>query len=139
MTSLQPCRYARTGVPPRVHHVLAVMVLRVIQQCLESRLREAPSAGIQRLFLRPHDILGVWVHVEVFLQLRPREGVELLDACDGSVFVFLVGTVLVQSGVDLTGAEDDAFDVFGLVDFLAVLGVGNDPLEMRVAGEIFDR
>lgn len=66
-----------------------IMIDRLVQQRLDSRLREAPRARVQRLFLAPHDVLGVRVHVEIFFELGPRERVELLDAGDGCGADFL--------------------------------------------------
>ena len=119
--------------------MLPIMMLRLIQQGLDAGLGETPGAGIERLFLAPDDVLGVGVHVEVLPELGPGEGVELLDAGDGRVFVFLVGAVLVQGDVDLAGAEDDALDFFRGGDGLVVFGVGDDPLEVGFAGEVVDR
>lgn len=50
-------------VTASVHDVLAVMVLRLVQQSLNARLGEAPGTSIQGLLLGPDDSLGVGVHV----------------------------------------------------------------------------
>lgn len=137
MAGLQARRDGRAGIAARKQHVLVVVVLRLVEQRLDARLREAPRARVQRLLLRPHDVLGVRVRVQVLLQLLPGEGVQLLDARDGCVFDALVGPVLVQRGVDLARADYDAGDVLGGVDFAGgVGGVRDDPLEVRVAGEV---
>ena len=94
MCPLQPGRHASTWVPARIHYMPAVMIFRLIQQGLNPRLRKAPRARIQRLFLRPDDRLGVGVMVQVFPQLGPGEGIELLDAGDGDGVEFLVRAVL---------------------------------------------
>lgn len=138
MTALQPRRYAGTRIPPRIKHMPAIMMFRLIQQGLNPRLGKAPPTRIKRFLLAPDDILGIGVHVQVFFELGPGEGVQLLDAGDGDVFVFFGGTVFVQGDVDLAGAEDDTVDVFGLFDSFAVFGVRDDPLEVRVASEVFD-
>lgn len=70
--------------------------------------------------------------------MLPGEGVQLLDARDGRVGDVILGAVLVQCDVDLTGTEDDALDFFGLGDGFAVLFFGDDPFELGVAGEFFD-
>jgi hypothetical protein len=114
------------------------MVFSVVEQGLDTRLRERPGAGVERLFLAPYYGLGVGVLVEVFFQLLPREGVKLFDARDGCVFDVVVGAVPVESDVDLTCAEDDALDLFGVVDAVSVLGVRDDPLELRVTSEFFN-
>ena len=138
MAGLQTSRYTCAGIPACVKHVLPVMVLRVVQQRLDPRLGETPRARVQRLFLRPNDVLGVGIHVQVLLQLGPRERIQLLDPCDRGVLDLLVDAVLVQRGIDLPGAEDDTFNVFGRVDLGAVFRVRDDPLEMGVAGEVLD-
>lgn len=84
----------------------------LVQQCLQSRLREAPRARIERLFLSPYDGFGVGVHVKVFAQLGPREGIQLFDACDGDRIEFVLGAVLVKGSVDLAGTKNDAIDLF---------------------------
>jgi hypothetical protein len=88
--------------------------------------------------LTPNDGLGVGIHVEIFFQLLPREGIQLLDAGNGCALEVVVGAVLVQSCVDLAGTEDDALDLLGFVDGFAVLGVGDDPFELRVAGKFLN-
>jgi hypothetical protein len=114
------------------------MELGVVQQRLDPRLREAPRAGVERLLLTPDDGLGVLVGVEVVAQLRPWEGVELLDTRNGSVLDVVGLDVFAECGVDLTRAEDDAVDVGGLVDGFAVFGVRDDPFEVRVANKVVD-
>lgn len=116
-----------------------VMMLGGIQQRLHPRLRKAPRSRVQRLLLRPHNRLGVLVHVEVFLELRPWEGVELLDARDGDLVFLVGGAVFVEGGVGLARAQDDALDFFGGGDgVVGVRGIGDDPLEAGVFGEFFD-
>lgn len=46
--------------------------------------------------------------------------------------------MLMESGVDLASAENDTLDLVWLGDGVAVLGVGDDPLELRVASEFLD-
>jgi hypothetical protein len=113
------------------------MMLRMIQQSLNPRLHKAPRPRVQRLLLTPHNSLRVGVLVEVFAQLGPRKGVQLLDACDGDVFAALGFAVLNERGVHLARAEDDAVDgVVGVDGAGLVRGVGDDPLEVGVADEI---
>jgi hypothetical protein len=114
------------------------MVFRVVQQSLDTGLRERPCSGVEGFFLTPDYGLGIGVHVEVFFQLLPWEGVQLFDASDGGVFETVVGAVLVEGDVDLAGTEDDALDLFGIIDGFAVLGVGNDPLELRVTSKFLN-
>ena len=89
--------------------------------------------------MTPDNGLGVRVHVEILLQLGPREWVQLLDTGDGDILDILVGTVLVQGGIDLTGAENDTINLIWLVDGLAVFRVWNDPLELGITCELFNR
>lgn len=119
-----------------VQDVAAVVMLRGIQQGLDTGLGEAPGTGVQRFLLSPDDVLGVGVAVEVLLELSPGEGVQLLDTGDGGVADVVGLTVLEQCGVHLTRAEDHTFDLLGLVDSGAVSGVGDDPLEVGVASEL---
>lgn len=133
MRALQARRHTGAGIPSRIQDMLAIMMFRLIQQGLDAGLGETPSAGVERLFLAPNDVLGVGVHVEVFLELGPGEGIELFDARDGCVLVLVGRAVLVQGGVDLAGAEDDTLDLFGRGDGLVVFRVGDDPLEVGFA------
>lgn len=113
------------------------MVLGVVQEGLNARLSEAPGTGVERLLLRPDDSLGVGVLVKVLLKLLPREGVELLDTSEGNIVDVVVSTVLVQGSPDLASAQDDALDLLGLLDGAGlVLRVGDNPLEVRLAGEL---
>jgi hypothetical protein len=70
------------------------MVFRVVQKSFDSRLGERPCSSVKRFFLTPYDGLGVWVRVEVFFQLLPWEGIELLDAGNSCVLDVVVGAVL---------------------------------------------
>lgn len=139
MAGLQSSSHTCAGVTTSIHDVLTVVVLGLVQKGLQAGLRERPGTGVKRLFLAPHDSLGVGVLVEVLLQLLPGEGVELLNTGDGSSFVALIGAVLVERGVNLAGTQDDAVDRLGVVDAVAVLWVGNYPLELRVSSELFNR
>ena len=133
MRVLQARRDRRANVTAGVHDVLAIVVLGVVEQRLDARLRKAPGTGVQRLLLAPDDGLGIGVLVEVLLELLPREGVQLLNASDGDVVDFVVGPVLVQRGPDLTRAQDDAVNLLGRLDgALLVLRVRNDPLELSL-------
>ena len=123
----------RTGVSASVHDVLACVVLSVVQQSLDTRLREGPVTGIERLFLTPDNGLGVGVLVKVLLQLLPREGVELLNTGKGDIVDLVLRTVLVESGPDLTTAEDDTVNLLRSLDSTSLmLGIRNDPLEASI-------
>jgi hypothetical protein len=121
-----------------VHHVSAVVVFSLVEKSLDARLHETPCACIEWFLLTPDNGLGVGVRVEVVLQLRPREWVELFDTGDCNILDLVCLDIFAESNVDLTCAENDAGDVFGLVDGLAMLRVGDDPLEVGVAGECLD-
>lgn len=130
---LETSRHGRAGVAASVHDVLAVVVLSLVQQSLDTRLREAPGSGVERLFLAPHDGLSVGVHVEVLLELLPREGVELLDAGEGHVIDLVLRAVLVEGRPDLTAAQNHAVNLLGSLDGASlVLGIRDDPLEAGI-------
>jgi hypothetical protein len=119
--------------------MLTIMMLSLIKQCLNSRLSERPSAGIEGFFLTPDDGFGVRVLVEILLKLLPGEGIELLDTGDGRVFDALIGTVLVESSINLSSAKDDTVNLVGVVDGVTVLWVRDDPLELGITSELLDR
>lgn len=127
-----------TGGTTGVHDVATVVVFGGIEQGLNTGLDERPGAGVERLFLSPDNVLGVGVAVQVFFQLSPGEGVELLDTSDGGVADALGFTVFDESSVDLTRAHNDTLNLLRLVDSGTVGGVGDDPSEVRVAGEFLN-
>jgi hypothetical protein len=69
----------------------------------------------------------------------PGEGIELLDTGDGRVFDALIGTVLVESSINLSSAKDDTVNLVGVVDGVTVLWVRDDPLELGITSELLDR
>ena len=80
-----------------------VMMLRLVEQGLNPRLRETPCSRIERFLLRPDDGFGVGILIQVLAELGPGEGIELLESCDGRVTVVRVGgAVFVEGGIDLT-------------------------------------
>lgn len=117
------------------------MIFGLIQQRFNPGLRKTPPACIQRLFLTPYDRLRVWIAVQIIAELLPGERVQLFDTGDGCVLQGGVrSAVFVESGVDLTGAENDAGDVFRGIDFVGVVcRIRDYPLEVGLAGEVFDR
>ena len=138
--ALQTTSDGGARVTASVHDVLAVVVLGLVEQGLNARLRETPGTSVERLLLAPDDGLGVGVLVEVLAELLPGEGVELLDTGEGDVVDLVVGAVLVQGGVDLTRAQDDTLNLLGLLDVAGlVLGVSNHGAEASVrASEVLD-
>jgi hypothetical protein len=114
------------------------MILRLIQQCLDTRLHETPCASIQRFLLTPNNVPGVWVGIEILFQLCPGEWIELLNAGDGRILDTVGLSVFDKSGVDLSCAEDDAVNFIRFNDPLTVFLLGNDPLEIRIYSEVFD-
>lgn len=107
-----------------------IVVLGVVEEGFDSRLGEGPGAGIEGLLLGPDDGLGIGVAIKILLQLLPWERVELLDTRNGGILETVVGTVLVESSVDLTCAENYTFDLLRLVNADAVFGIGNDPFKL---------
>lgn len=52
----------------------------------------------------------------------------------------MLGAVFVEGDVDLAGAQNHAVDlVVGEDGIVIVSGVGDNPLEVGLAGEVFDR
>ena len=52
----------------------------------------------------------------------------------------MLGAVFVERGVGLAGAHDYAVDLVMGKDGTVIMGrVGDDPLKVRLAGEVFDR
>lgn len=62
----------------------------------------------------------------------------MLDTGDSCVLVAFVRAVLVESGVNLTSAEDDAIDLIWFCDGVTMLRVWDNPLELRIACELLD-
>ena len=120
-----------TWVTTSVHDVLSVVVLSVIEKRLDSWLGETPCTSVQRLFLSPDNCLGIGVAVKVVTELRPREGIQLLDTCNGHIFDVVIGTVFVEGCVDLACAKDDTLD-FVVANNVSrgMCWVRNDPLEV---------
>jgi hypothetical protein len=107
------------------------MVLGLVQQCLDTRLREAPSTSIERLFLSPDDVFGVGIAVQIVADLRPWEWMQLLNASDGGSTVANFSAVFRQSDVDLSRAQNNALDfVVGINIVGFVTFVWDDPLEV---------
>lgn len=126
-------------VAARVHDVLAVVVLGLVQQSLDARLSKAPSTSVQRFFLGPDNRLGIRVAVQVFLELLPREGVELLNTCNGDIVNLVFGTVLVQRSIDLTCAKNDTRDFLARLDVLGLVSwVLDDPVELRITSKLLN-
>jgi len=129
-----------TGVSASVHDVLAGMVLSVVEQSLDTGLGEAPGTGVERLLLAPDDGLGVRVHVEVLLELLPREGVQLLNAGESDIVDVILRSVLFESGPHLTSAENNTLNLVRRLDNTSLMRrVGDNPLESGVlASESLD-
>lgn len=116
--------------------MLTVVMRGLVQESLNTGLREAPSTSIERLFLSPDNGLGVGVHVEILLQLLPREGVQLLNTSKGNVVDFVLSTVLVESSPDLTSAENDTVNLLWSLDSTSlVFWVRDDPLETSILAD----
>lgn len=118
--------------------MLTIMMDRMVEQSLDPRLGKAPRARIQWLLLRPNNVLGIRVLVEVLLELSPGEGVQLLDTGDGCIFYLLFRAMFVQCRINLPGAKDDSLNLVVVIEFSAVFGILNDPLEMGLSGKVLD-
>ena len=138
MRGLQSGCYTGAGVSTGVHNVLVIMMFGLVEEGLNAWLGERPRAGIKRLFLAPNDCLSVRIHVKVLLQLLPWKRVQLLNARDGRVEVFVFGPVFMQCDIYLAGTEDDTVNLLWISNGVAVLWVRDDPSEMCVAGELLN-
>jgi hypothetical protein len=118
-----------------VQNVAAVVVLGGVEQALNTGLGVRPGTGVEGLLLTPDNVLGVGVAVKVLLQLSPGEGVQLLNTGDGGVADTVGFTVLNEGGVNLTRAENNTFDLLGLVNGGTVTLLGDDPLEVRITAQ----
>jgi hypothetical protein len=113
------------------------MMFSVVQESFDSGLRKRPCTSVERLLLTPNDILGVRILVEIFLQLLPRKGIELLDTSDSSILETIGFTMFVKSRIYLTGAENDTLNFLMRSNISSLmLWVFNDPLEVRLASEV---
>ena len=140
MHTLQPRSHTCTRIPARVHDMSTIVMLCLIQQRLDTWLGEAPGTSIQRLFLGPDDVLSIGVAVQVVFDLGPREWMQLLDPGNGGGIIPDFLAVLEKCYVYLTCAEYDALDfIMGLNISAFVRRIGNDPLEVGLAGELADR
>lgn len=95
MVGFEPRRDRGRGVATGVHDMFPIMMLRRIEQGLDPGLHETPRPRVQGFLLTPHDVLGVRVAVEILLELRPGEGIQLFDPCNGGRADALVGPMLV--------------------------------------------
>lgn len=138
MTRLQARGYTSAWVSAGVHNMLAIMVLSVVQQSLDSGLNERPSTGIKRLLLTPNNGLGVGVLVKILLQQLPWEWIELFNTGNGCTLDLIVGAVLVERSVDLSSTENNAVDRIWFIDGGAVLWVFDNPFKLRITSEILD-
>lgn len=141
MTALQTRGDRSTRIATRVHNVLAIMVLGIVQQGLNSRLREGPGAGVERLFLTPDDCLRVRVAIQVFAELLPWEGVELFDTRNGGISQVVLLAMLEERCEDLARAENDTLDFVVRLDLelcVVMMWVFNDPAEVAFTGKIFN-
>lgn len=117
-----------------------IVVLSVVKQRLNAWLNERPSTSVKWLFLAIDKRLSVGVRVQVLLQLLPWEWMDLLDSRDGGGGVSGVLSVLVERREDLAGAHDDTLDFVVGLDLTSLVGlIWDDPLEVRVASELFNR
>lgn len=132
VTGFKTRRYTRTWVSSGVHDMFSIMMFGFIEQCLDSWLREAPCSRIQWLFLTPDNRFGVRVAVEVLLQLRPWEWIQLFYPSDGSVLelVNVICPVFMQGNIDLARAKNDTIDFLWWGNRFTVLWIRDDPLEV---------
>lgn len=94
----------------------SVVVFGLVEERFYSRLREAPGTGVERFFLSPHDILSVGITIQVFLQLSPREWIQLLNAGNSHITDLALLTMLDKRCVNLAGTQDNSFNLVRLVN-----------------------
>lgn len=122
-----------------VHDVLAVVVLGVVKESLQTGLSVRPRTGVEGLLLGPNDGLSVGVLVEVLTELLPGEGVELLNTSEGDVVDLVVLAVLEEGGIDLTSAENDTLNLLRGLDLTSLVSrIGKDPTEVSVLSELLN-
>lgn len=136
MLTLQPGCHTRTWSPSSIPDLPLTMMFRFTKHSLHPWLEECPCAGIKWLLLYPADILNIRISIKCVTELSIWERMELFDSCDGHIFKIFGGTGLVESGIDLPGANQQTLALLWWCDGLPVLGVGDDPFEMAVAGEV---
>ena len=128
-----------TRVPPYISDPFPSMTCRFVHDRLDPRLNVLPGSTIQRLFLTPNDGLGIGIPVQILLDLRPREWVELFQASNCSIPDAVVLPVFVESSVYLARTENDSLDILRRGDgVVGMLGIWNDVLELRVTCELLD-
>ena len=88
--------------------------------------------------MTPYNVLCIGISIKVLLELRPREWVELFDASNGYILELLACSVLGEGGVDLSGAEDNTFNLVGIFNRLAMLGIWENPLKVGNTNEILN-
>lgn len=91
---------------------------------------------VQWFLLTPNQVFDTWVAVQGVTQLGEWEWMHLFDLENSSLLVTDGGTLLVQSGVDLTGAKDNTLNASLFVDGLTQLLVVDDPLEVGLTGKL---
>ena len=121
--ALQTSSHGSGWVTSSIQDVTAVVVLRVVEQSLDTGLNKRPGTSVERLLLTPDNALGIRVAVEVLLQLLPWERSELLDSCDGDIGELLLLTMRVKSSVGLTSAHDNALNLVVRLDLEIVSAV----------------
>ena len=122
-----------TSVPD----VLVRVFRRLSKDGLHTGLDVCPRTGIQRLLLGPDDLLDVRVLLQVVTELSEGEWVELFNTGDGDIIDALGSAVLVELGIHLTSADKKTLALLGCLEGASgVGGVGDEPLEVRLAGEI---
>lgn len=64
---------------------------------------------------------------------------QLLNTGDSGVADVVRFTVFRKSSVNLTRAENDTFNLLRLINGSSVTGIRDDPLEVRITGELINR
>lgn len=140
MDGFQSGGHTSTRVTAGVKDMTTVVMGGLVEESLNAWLGETPSTRIKGLLLTPDNILSVRITIEVLLELQPWEWVQLLNTSNSGVLDAVTGSVLLQSGINLSGADNNTFNVFFVaVDGRSMFGVGDYPLEVRVTSEVLNR
>lgn len=110
-------------------------MLRIADDCIQSWLYKAPATSVKRLLLSPDDFFHIWIFVQLVAELRPREGVQLLDANNNNIIDLVGFAVFDERSVNLTRTNQETGTFRWIFNRGSVLGLRNQPLEARV-GEV---
>lgn len=107
MASLETSSNASARIPSCILNIFARVMLCIADDGIQSWLYKAPATGVKRLLLGPDDFVQIGVFVQLITELRPREGVQLLNANDSDIINLVSFAVFDKRGVYLTRANQE--------------------------------